>query len=232
MKVKKVGNQSREDSQIVKSDSIDENIVDHTKGAEKINTSKQIAFVALSIIGILAIIGTIYYLWVFNHDSTILKSESDLRIKELEKKEQELLKREEEIKLSRNDNPLTIVERIFTSFTSENNKSNSDISHYYADYVHYYSWKNAYKPKLLSDKKNFFKKWDIFEINTSDVSFIQVNTNIVECNYDKEFSCENFSNGKKYSGKVRAKLVFEKINDEWLITRESDEKIYYTNKNF
>ncbi|HEX2787555.1 MAG TPA: hypothetical protein VHP32_06580 [Ignavibacteria bacterium] len=125
-----------------------------------------------------------------------------------------------------------IVKNIITEWIQATNNKEPAINKFYANNVSYYSWGNVSKNKLMSDKKDFFKKWNYIKLNISNINCSQINIDEYNCKYDKEFDCKNYSNGKEYNGKVASILTFKKIDNNWFIIKETDEKTYFIDKNW
>ena len=109
-------------------------------------------------------------------------------------------------------------------------QKNTEISNYYASSINYYKNGVASLNTVMSDKKKFFNKWDNITLSPENLSISKNDANKYVCIFDKYYKASNFS-GKFYEGKVKSRLVFEKFNDNWLITTETDDYIYWTNKN-
>ncbi|MCX6159179.1 MAG: serine/threonine-protein kinase [Ignavibacteriae bacterium] len=109
-------------------------------------------------------------------------------------------------------------------------QKNTEISNYYASNINYYKNGVASLNTLMSDKRKFFNKWDNITLSPENLSITRDDANKYVCIFDKYYKASNFS-GKFYEGKVKSRLVFEKINGIWLITTETDDYIYWTKKN-
>lgn len=116
------------------------------------------------------------------------------------------------------------------NWLSANEQKNSSISNYYSSFVSYYTLGNVSVNKVVSDKNNFFNKWDKIVLTPENINISIENNGKYVCVFDKTFRTENL-NGKYYEGKVKSRIIFEKVNNEWLISNETDDKIYWTNKN-
>jgi len=112
------------------------------------------------------------------------------------------------------------------------NSRSSNLGNFYSDYVIYYGWGSSSRSKLLTDKRNFFNTWSSFNLSIEEPSINKINEYKYECIYDKTINSSSVSSGKVYDAKVQSRLVFEKINNQWLITEESDPIVYYKNKNW
>lgn len=124
------------------------------------------------------------------------------------------------------------IKSIITEWIQATNNKEPNIDKYYADKVNYYSWGNVSKAKLMSDKKDFFKRWDYIKLSISNINCSQINIDECNCNYDKEFDCKNYTNGRHYNGKISSIITFKKIDGRWLIIKEVDGKTYFADKNW
>jgi hypothetical protein len=136
----------------------------------------------------------------------------------------------EQKKASDNENVQEIIRNKLDSWITEINAKQYNLKKFYADNVLYYKNGNVSSDKIAKDKKKAFEKWTEIKMSVENVNISKENDTKYSCIYDKNFSMENHDPPKSYSGKVKSKLIFEKINNDWLITQESDEKVYSSDK--
>jgi hypothetical protein len=98
----------------------------------------------------------------------------------------------------------------------------------YASSVDYYKRRAASRAVIRADKQRAHSKFDSIRIN---VNVININSDPsgekVEAIIDKEWV---FQGGGYFAGKVRQRLQFIKVNGEWLISGEQDQKVFYINR--
>ncbi len=111
-------------------------------------------------------------------------------------------------------------------------KKKEDLHQFYSEFVNYYKGGIISVDKVMQDKKKFYKTYDRIELNPENISVENLGNNKYKLIYDKSFECNNYQKAMSYNGKVKSNLVFVKANDEYLITEELDEKVYYTSKDF
>lgn len=121
------------------------------------------------------------------------------------------------------------VQLLFNKWIEEIRNPKSDLSIYYSDYLNYYKIANCPKSRLIQEKKQFWAKYDKLSLEISNVVSHKIGTDSWQYDYDKLFTASNVGNDKKYSGKVKSIVIFQKVDKKWVITTEKDEKTYYTN---
>jgi hypothetical protein len=220
MKIKQIGKNPDQDQS-------------NTATSEKSTLSKRkILFIAGGII-LFVIAAIIIYTFILNSKLENNRSYSDsLKLKELQLKERELKLKENNINTSERENINEILKNTVQSLISDFNAKSKGVGKYYSEAVSYYAWGPTAKDRVVKDKIAFYNRWDYLNMNISDLSVSQINENSYKCEYDKTLESNNYSNGKNLQLKVRSILVFTKINNEWLITEERDEKTHYLNKNY
>ena len=206
------------------------------KVADEINVSENKNYKKLFIL-IIVILSFIiaYFIFFTDKNYTTEKSVStDLSIKqkELELKEKELKLKEKEMKLKNSPDESSLIKAQLKNWINAINNRNYDFINYYAPFVNYYSWGNASKDKVTGDKRNFFNNWDSFYMTISEPEIEKLGEDKYLCTYDKTINSSNQKNGKIYEAKVRSKLIFHRLQNNWLITDEDDENVYYKNKNW
>ena len=105
------------------------------------------------------------------------------------------------------------------------NRKDMVIEKYYADNINFYSTGNCTKAYVMGQKRKFFNDYDNVNLNVDNIVIQPGGADEYTCLYDKSYYCTSYS-GKINEGKVRSRLVFKKIDGEWKIIRESDDKIY------
>lgn len=100
--------------------------------------------------------------------------------------------------------------------------SKGDLTNFYAEKVNYYTWKLADKSKVLSDKKDFYKKWNKINIEIDDLQITNEQDKII-CSYIKTYSVSNEKDSQ--NGTIRSRLIFKKFNSKFLIVEEKDYKL-------
>jgi len=194
----------------------------------------------------LLMIAVALYVFVFKSDRNKELKENNLPSKQEDTKMHELKPKEKESEgkvaddkklqsnISENKqtkiNAESKIRSKLTELIKETNAKNSGIRKYYANEVYYYKGGKMHIDKIMKDKNNFFNKWEKIELSIDNVNITEESEYKYSCLYDKYFLAENFTFPKSYSGKVRSKLVFELINDDWLITEETDGNVYYSDK--
>lgn len=176
-----------------------------------------------------------YFIFFTDKNNTTEKSVStDLSIKqkELELKEKELKLKEKEINQKNSAEESSLIKAQLKNWITAINNRNYDFINYYAPIVNYYSWEKVSKDKVTGDKRNFFNNWDSFYLTISEPETEKFSDDKYLCKYDKTINSSNKENGKVYEAKVRSKLIFQRLQNNWLITDEDDETVYYKNKNW
>jgi len=184
-------------------------------------------------------IGLIIYFAISyqNRDSEVkvvnsLKTSDSLKQKEISLKEKELELREKELSMNKETDVNSILIQKLDSWISSLNNREQNLENYYADNVIYYSWGATSRAKVMEDKRSFYSSWTNFKLRTENPEIIKISDSQYLCSYDKLVNSSNNINGKEYEPKVRSKLVFEKDNSGWLISEETDEKVYFKIKNW
>ena len=184
-------------------------------------------------------IGLIIYFAISfqNRDSEVkvvnsLKTSDSLKQKEISLKEKELELREKELSMNKETDVNSILMQKLDSWISSLNNREQNLGNYYADNVIYYSWGATSRAKVMEDKRSFYSSWTNFKLRTENPEIIKISDSQYLCSYDKLVNSSNNINGKEYEAKLRSKLVFEKDNSGWLISEETDEKVYFKNKNW
>ena len=196
------------------------------------NKSYKILFILITVI-----LSLVIAYFIFFKDKNITTDKSDnsdlsLKQKELELKEKELKLKEKEMKLKNSSDESSLIKAQLKNWINAINNRNYDFINYYAPYVNYYSWRNASKDKVTGDKRDFFNNWDSFYLTISEPEIEKFSEDKYLCTYDKTINSSNQTNGKVYEAKVRSKLIFQRQQNNWLITDEDDETVYYKNKNW
>lgn len=98
----------------------------------------------------------------------------------------------------------------------------------YASSVDYYKRRGVSPSVIRADKQRAYSKFDSIRIN---VDVININPDPsgekAEAIIDKEWV---FQGGGYLAGKVRQRLQFRKVNGEWLISGEQDQKAFFVNR--
>ena len=95
----------------------------------------------------------------------------------------------------------------------------------YADTVAYYTDPSVSRAQVRSDKERAFSIYDKVELEISNINTtIDPSGENAVATFDKEWEFEGESRSR---GKVRSELKLKKVNGEWLITSERDQKVYY-----
>ena len=145
-------------------------------------------------------------------------------------KEEKVTEKQQTENAETKENTEAIIRNKVNNLISETNSKSNSIKRYYANEVNYYKGGKMSIDKIMKDKINFFNKWDNIEMSIENINISKESETIYFCTFDKYFKSENYNSQKSYNGKVRSKLVFQKINNEWLVVEEKDEKVYYTDK--
>lgn len=234
MKVKKVGELPKEQSIEIKSHDEDSqlNISNNSNHANR-------KYIIGGSVILLALIGLALYFFVIkdNNGEKILSTQNsaeydEFKLKELELKERELILKEKEMKLKKTPDESSLIKAKIKNWINDINNRNYDFINFYSPYVNYYSWGNTSKERVIGDKRNFFNNWDSFYLTISEPNIEKISDDKYLCAFDKTINSSNQENGKVYEAKVSSKLIFQKLQNNWLITDEVDETVYYKNKNW
>lgn len=196
------------------------------------NKNYKILFIFITVILSLVIAYFIFFTEKNNTTEKSVSTDLSIKQKELELKQKELKLKEKEMKLKNSPDESSLIKVQLKNWISDINNRNYDFINYYAPYVNYYSWRNASKDKVTGDKRDFFNNWDSFYLTISEPEIEKLGEDKYLCTYDKTINSSNQTNGKVYEAKVRSKLIFQIIQNNWLITDEDDETVYYKNKNW
>jgi serine/threonine protein kinase len=125
-----------------------------------------------------------------------------------------------------------IIKKQFNEWVSSMKTKSIGILNFYSDPVNYFYLGIKSKNYIANEKMKFFKKWDNFEMEISNLVIDFINATKYKCTFDNKFILTNYSSNKKLDAKTRNHLIFEKNNDSWLIIEEIEEHQYYVNKNY
>lgn len=128
------------------------------------------------------------------------------------------------------NNDSLVIKDILIKLMKLSEQKSTEISKHYSSSINYYKFGTVSINTVMSDKRKFFNKWDNIILTPDIIKISMDGENKYVCIYDKYYKVSNFS-GKFYEGKVKGRLIFEKISNDWLVTTETDDYIYWTNKN-
>ena len=98
----------------------------------------------------------------------------------------------------------------------------------YASSVDYYKRRGVSPSFIRADKQRAYSKFDSIRIDINVISITPDSSGEkAEAIVDKEWV---FQGGGYLAGKVRQRLQFRKVNGEWLISGEQDQKVFYINR--
>jgi serine/threonine protein kinase len=123
-------------------------------------------------------------------------------------------------------------QELINAWINDINNKNIDFQKYYSERVSYYKFGNVSLSKIIKDKNEFFDKWDNIEMSADQFSSNVISNDEIVVTFDKYFNVDNYSNNRNYNGKVKSRLVLKNIDGVLKIISESDDRAYYTNKNF
>ena len=128
--------------------------------------------------------------------------------------------------------PIEEIERdfikdLFTAWIADTQAEDADLSKYYADILDFYSIKQCTKMRAMSEKRKMYVKYSNLSLTIENLELIKIADGEYSCTYDKTFSCINRATNRPYTGKVKSIARFRKINNNWLLIDEEDERVYY-----
>lgn len=95
----------------------------------------------------------------------------------------------------------------------------------YADKVAYYNNPSASRAEVQNDKRRAFARYDHIDIQISNINTaVDPDGETAVTTFDKEWE---FVGEKESHGKVRSELRLRKIDGNWKIVGEHDQKVYY-----
>lgn len=233
MKIKKKGNTKVDKVPEIKTE-LDEKNVKFSDEPKSLSKN----LILPSIVVLLAAIFVLLFFFVFENENKFKKDSettnpdtalNELKQKELNLKEKELKLKEKELNLRIDDRKFSSLNNILLDWINSI-ENEHELSRFYDSEVKYYTGGIIPLSKVIADKNKFYDKWENREFRVEDVSVSEMSGEKYKIVYDKYFDCENSVNHIFYNGKVRSVLVFKNVGDQFLITEEYDETVYYTNK--
>lgn len=134
-------------------------------------------------------------------------------------------------RIKEKENVIKIIENKLQQWNTSNENRSRTIGEYYSNNVDFYTVRNKSRNYVVSQKNSFFNKWQNITLTISNLTTEKISENEYVCVFDKEFNVSN-NNGKIYRGKVKSRIIFENEGGDWLIVSETDDKTYWTDKNY
>lgn len=116
------------------------------------------------------------------------------------------------------------IQQFFQQWIADTQDPNADLSKYYADSIRYYLQPTYPKAQVLHDKASLHERYPEIKLNVTTVKVDFISPNVCEIVYDKQYEMIPHNSSKVKSGNVRSHVTFNRLNGDWKITSEWDQK--------
>lgn len=120
-----------------------------------------------------------------------------------------------------------LIEGKLKELILQTSTKNQNIYSFYADTINYYDKGNLSKENVQKDKNEFFKYWDSIKIDISNLEVLKNDNETFTCLFEKNFICKTKNNSYN-KGRVKSKIIFTKIQDNWKVSTEVDEVVIFS----